>query len=450
MPAPPPPPPPPPPGFGAPPPPPPPGGLPSLPSGGGGAGRGALLGDISKGIKLKKAVTNDRSAPTVVNKPSSGPPGGGLGAVPAIPGRPALGVPPVPGGGNRPRSSSDSNGGGGGGGGGGGAEAPPQLAGLFAGGIPKLRKSGGVDTGASGSSPYLSDSETVPKSRAPVPPRPAPGKPSTGRAPPAMTFARKPPAIAPRTGIPLNAPLRPYSEAPTLPPPARPAAARRLSSAPSAPPPPPPSSAAPPIPGRLAPNRSAPSPTPPSFTAPSAPPPPPPPQPIRNIAPPPTRYSPPPPPTQMPITPPHTQPNFALAAAKAASTFTPQNNPPTPQTPSAPPPAPPPAPPQSRIPQRRDISNFTLSSNINSAVGRGKSLSPHARPDSVASSASGGSKANGGGGRIVVDDMRFRWKREEELPRPREFFGPPHGGWNYKSGRGSSVPFDLKLLDHHH
>ncbi|KAF3927366.1 hypothetical protein ABW21_db0204151 [Orbilia brochopaga] len=144
MPAPPPPPPPPPPGFGGPPPPPPPPNLGGPP--GGGAGRGALLGDISKGIRLKKAVTNDRSAPAVAGKPASGPPAPALGTPPAIPGRgkppSTLGIPPVPPG-SRPRSSSDS---GGPIGGGGGNDAPPQLAGLFAGGIPKLRKSGGIET----------------------------------------------------------------------------------------------------------------------------------------------------------------------------------------------------------------------------------------------------------------------------------------------------------------
>lgn len=67
-----PPPPPPPPGPPPPGPPPPPGGGPKgvgkksapPPSG---AGRGALLSSIQKGTKLKKAETNDRSAPIVGN-----------------------------------------------------------------------------------------------------------------------------------------------------------------------------------------------------------------------------------------------------------------------------------------------------------------------------------------------------------------------------------------------
>jgi hypothetical protein len=55
-------------------------------------------------------------------------------------------APPVPGGGNRARSNSDQ--GGRDSGGASGMEQPPQLAGIFAGGIPKLRKrGGGVDTG---------------------------------------------------------------------------------------------------------------------------------------------------------------------------------------------------------------------------------------------------------------------------------------------------------------
>ncbi|KAM0667556.1 hypothetical protein ACQRIU_003421 [Beauveria bassiana] len=136
---PPPPPPPPPPGAGGPPPPPPPppggapGGLPGRPP----PGRGALLADISKGKALKKTVTHDRSAPQVAGGvASSGPAVGGAPPVPGL-------APPVPG--NRARSNSDQ---------GTGAtsagleSAAPQLGGLFAGGMPKLKKrGGGVDTG---------------------------------------------------------------------------------------------------------------------------------------------------------------------------------------------------------------------------------------------------------------------------------------------------------------
>ncbi|KAI7016439.1 hypothetical protein KC362_g15053, partial [Hortaea werneckii] len=140
MPAPPPPPPPPPPPGAAggpppPPPPPPPGNLPQRPAAKEVQGRGALLGDIQKGRQLKKAQTNDRSAPIVGG--SSGGGGGGppVGGAPSVPG-----LQPPGGGGNRARSNSEQ----GGGNTTTGTESAPQLGGLFAGvGMPKLRKTGG-------------------------------------------------------------------------------------------------------------------------------------------------------------------------------------------------------------------------------------------------------------------------------------------------------------------
>ncbi|EGR51223.1 uncharacterized protein TRIREDRAFT_120458, partial [Trichoderma reesei QM6a] len=61
----------------------------------------ALLADINKGKALRKAVTNDRSAPAIAkSSSSSGPAIGGAPPVPAL----AL-APPVPG--NRARSNSD-------------------------------------------------------------------------------------------------------------------------------------------------------------------------------------------------------------------------------------------------------------------------------------------------------------------------------------------------------
>ena len=98
--------------------------------------QGALLQDITKGKALRKAVTNDRSAPIVGGGVVSG--GGSRpspsGGAPKVPGGLA---PPIPE--NRARSNSDQ---------GVGIEQPPQLGGLFAGGMPKLKKrGGGVDTG---------------------------------------------------------------------------------------------------------------------------------------------------------------------------------------------------------------------------------------------------------------------------------------------------------------
>lgn len=80
-----------------------------------------LLQQIQAGKRLKKAETHDRSAPIVDVKSSGG--GGGVG-----PGRGSGGTAP---------STSIMAGGG-----------PPQLGGLFAAGMPKLKPAGQSNLGA--------------------------------------------------------------------------------------------------------------------------------------------------------------------------------------------------------------------------------------------------------------------------------------------------------------
>ncbi|XP_039296614.1 WAS/WASL-interacting protein family member 2 [Nilaparvata lugens] len=89
--------------------------------------RNQLLQSIRKGTNLKKTVTNDRSAPVVGGK-SGGTPGGS--------GPPSLGS---PGSGGSPKSGSATLG------------RNNALAGLFAGGMPKLKPTG-LDIGQSNSS----------------------------------------------------------------------------------------------------------------------------------------------------------------------------------------------------------------------------------------------------------------------------------------------------------
>ncbi|KAI4174762.1 MAG: hypothetical protein LQ343_002133 [Gyalolechia ehrenbergii] len=459
---PPPPPPPPMPGFGGagppPPPPPPPGGssVPARPPPAVAKDRGALLTDITKGAKLKKAVTNDRSAPQVGKASgSSGGPPVGAPPIPGLPKPPAGLAPPVPGdkGLNRGRSNSDASGG--------GVDAntvpsAPQLGGIFAGvGMPKLKKTGGgVDTGASRDSSYASDPETSrpsgpkpPLSSAPKPPtvpkinalRPKPQTSESSPPQPANPLVadlRKPPpkplqrpnssadVIHPRAPPPLPGSPRP-------PPP--PVTSRKPS---AAPPPPPPLSvapsppSAPPPPPSIPRTQSSAAPTPPSA---------PPPPTSSTPRPSPARATTPNPPSSQSFGADSQQSLAMQAARNAFGNGTPSPAAPPPPTPPvsspsasrppgpSPPPAPPAVPPPSQL-SARSRGNSNLSTLPN---GTGSSHHTLSLVDSISPSKNGTTK---------IEDSRWRFQEESQLPRPREFIGFAK---KYRAGRGSSVPLNL-------
>lgn len=80
-----------------------------------------LLAQIQAGKKLKKTTTNDRSAPALEGPKGGSGGGGGAG----------MGAPVIPTGASVPAGAG-----------------PPQLAGLFAGGMPKLKPAGQSALGA--------------------------------------------------------------------------------------------------------------------------------------------------------------------------------------------------------------------------------------------------------------------------------------------------------------
>ncbi|KAL3962133.1 hypothetical protein ACCO45_003656 [Purpureocillium lilacinum] len=143
-------------------------------------------------------------------------------------------------------------------------------------------------------------------------------------------------------------------------------------------------------------------------------------------------------------------PSLAVQAAiRAAEHSTPSAPPPPPPPNAAPTPPTPTSPPPPPVSRTRgsslrqsmlDPSAFTLSSN------GAKSPSPSRQPShspTLSGGGYGGSGGGGGGDRFVVNDSRWQFKSESLFPKPRDFVGGPK---KYRAGRGSSVPLDLHAL----
>ncbi|KAL9099239.1 MAG: hypothetical protein Q9163_005230, partial [Psora crenata] len=421
--------------------------------------------DITKGKKLKKTETNDRSAP-LIDKSSTSLSGTITGPTTAIPGpgkHPSGLAPPLPGPAatNRVRSNSDQ---GPAGGDVGGVPTAPQLGGIFAGvGMPKLRKTGGgIKTGAEEGLSYKSDSETMrafppkpPSSAAPAPPtapranalRPTPQ--STASSPPqsqpshplAANLRKPPPKPAPRPNP--DGSFRANSEFPPRagPPPVgvKPPPPPITSRKPSAAVPPPPSSSAlsvPPPPPAAAPrppiNAPAPPPAPPQ-------PPPPPPPPASAPRPPPARSTPAPPPTS---TPSQVQSDImgqsiAMQAARNAFGNAPSSpaaalqHPPPPNfsptkrsTPATPPPVPP----------LLESSHLGGPQLARSALDPITYTLPNGRLHSHSKSSSRDHISPSRNGIVNIEASRFHFQDDSQLPKPRDFIGGPR---RYRAGRSS-------------
>lgn len=443
--------------------------------------------DITKGAKLKKTVTNDRSAPQV-GKAALNSSGLSVGSAPSVPRLQRGLAPPIPGGAstNRGRSNSDS---------GGtrheddtGVSVGPQLGGIFAGvGIPKLKRTGGgIDTGADRDSSYLSEPETS-RTSAAKPPISSTPKPPIG---PRLNSLRPTPQTTESSPPQPSNPLLAHLRKPSLKPLQRPNSEIPLRSnnastditPPRAPPPPLPGTSKPPPPpiNSRKPSSAAPPPHSATSTRPIGPPSGPvlalrPPEsnlrpPTTTPRPPPSSTAPsppgapPPPPIPAPRTPPsRSTPLLPLAGNSSFSheTSTPSlamqaarnafgNGPVSPALPPPPPPVPspsivkpsvshsppvaPPQPPPSRLaiqqPLRSllDPSSYTLSNG---------NLNNHG------SKAPKESTTHGKVGVISIEDSRWHFQDESQLPKPRNFVGGPK---KYRAGRGSSVPLDLSLF----
>ena len=83
-----------------------------------------------------------------------------------------------------------------------------------------------------------------------------------------------------------------------------------------------------------------------------------------------------------------------------------------------------------------DASAYTLTNGSSPALlGGGR-----ARGDSGA----GNIGAGGRGPPLMMEDGKFKFQRDDQLPKPRDFTGAPK---RYRAGRGSSVPLDISAFE---